>query len=414
MNCMADARILELLTALTRDPVRRSASAAELAQGLGADDLLILLPDPAHGVYLPAFGFPQTLFGGRLWREFVLQAIAKSFATAELSYPVAQRRRKARGWVANDNSILVLFDGQPDPARVEMVRSLLPLITTTFEGERAAIAAAGQTKIAQQTAQQARELAEALDSVRRQLQSTIALREEDLSRRRGIEEDLARSNTDLQRFAYVAAHDLQEPLRTMVTYSQLLVQRHGATLPGEAHELLDVIVKGGVRMQELIHGLLSYAQVSGPFSTVPTDASIALEIAITDLRSKIEETQATVTHDVLPIVLGEQTQLIRLFANLLSNALKYRGERAPQIHVSCVRRESEYVFSVQDNGIGIDAKYQDQIFGLFQRLHSREYPGTGLGLATCRRIVERLGGKIWVESQPGEGAKFSFSLPSAD
>jgi chemotaxis family two-component system sensor kinase Cph1 len=113
-------------------------------------------------------------------------------------------------------------------------------------------------------------------------------------------------------------------------------------------------------------------------------------------------------------VLGEQTQLIRLFANLLSNALKYRGERAPQIHVSCVRRESEYVFSVQDNGIGIDAKYQDQIFGLFQRLHSREYPGTGLGLATCRRIVERLGGRIWVESQPGEGAKFGFSLPSAD
>ena len=166
-------------------------------------------------------------------------------------------------------------------------------------------------------------------------------------------------------------------------------------------------------MEELINGLLIFSQVSGPFATKPTDAGVALKKALTDLRSKIEETGATVTHDALPVVLGEPTQLIRLLENLLSNALKYRGERPPRIHISAGCRDSEAVISVQDNGIGMEPRYQEQVFGLFQRLHGNEYPGAGLGLATCRRIVERLGGRIWIESRLGEGSKFSFTIPLA-
>lgn len=409
---MLDARLLDLLAALARDSSRRGIVARELAQHLGAEDLLILLPHPARAIHLPVIGFPQTLYGGRLWREFVSDVLAKSCAVAELSYPAQDATRTARGWAAKDGAILVLFDGRPDLERVQAVCSLLPLISADFEGERTTIVSAGQTKLAQQTARQARELAEALDSVRRQLQATVILREQDIAERQRAEAELERSNTDLQRFASVAAHDLQEPLRTIVVFSQLLVKQYRNALDSEAQEILDLIIQGGLRMQDLIHGLLNYGQVSGPFVAAPADAAAALEAAITDLRTKIDETGAAVTYDTLPVLLGEPSLLTRLFQNLLSNALKYRGPRPPCIHVSAQRRDSEWVISVQDNGIGIDPKYQDRIFGLFQRLHTHEYPGTGLGLATCRRIVERLGGRIWVESQPGKGSKFSFTLPA--
>jgi signal transduction histidine kinase len=407
---MHDVRILELLTAITRDASGRGTAARELGEYLGGEDLLILIPNEAHAIHLPVFGFPQTLFGGRRWRQFISEVILKSFGVAELAYPTAGRQRQAKGWAASDKSILVLFDGEANLERVQVVCSLLPLISANFEGERTTIAAAGNAKIAQQAAQKARELAQALDSVHRQLQATVILREKDISERQRIEAELARSNTDLQRFAYIAAHDLQEPLRTIVSFSQLLTLRYRTSLSGEAQQLLDFIVKGGVRMQELIHALLCYAQVSGSFQTEPTDANAALEISLSNLQSKMDETQATVSHDHLPVVLGEKTQLIRLFDNLLSNALKYRGERSPRLHISLQQRDSDCTISVQDNGIGIDPKYQNQIFGLFQRLHSTEYPGTGLGLATCRRIVERFGGRIWVESRESEGSKFSFTL----
>lgn len=410
---MPDVHTLELVAALTRDISGRRTAARELAQYLGAEDLLLLIPDRVHAIHLPAFGFPQTLFGGRLWREFISQVIGESFAIAELSYPTQSERRTARGWVCEGNVVCVLFDGQPSLDRVQIVCSLIPLISAAFEGERTTIEAAGRAKIAQETAHKARELAEALDSVRRQLQATVILREEDIRQRQRIEADLERSNTDLQRFAYVAAHDLQEPLRTIVGFSRLLLKRYRTALDSDGQQFLDLIVSGGLRMEELINGLLIFSQVSGPFATKPTDAGVALKKALTDLRSKIEETGATVTHDALPVVLGEPTQLIRLLENLLSNALKYRGEHPPRIHVSAGCRDSEVVISVQDNGIGIEPRYQEQVFGLFQRLHGNEYPGAGLGLATCRRIVERLGGRIWIESRVGEGSKFSFTIPLA-
>ena len=226
-------------------------------------------------------------------------------------------------------------------------------------------------------------------------------------------EDLKRSNRDLEQFAYVASHDLQEPLRAVGGYVKLLERRLSGTLDTRAREFITGAFEGAVRMERLIHDLLAFSRVGtrgGEF--VPTDLGAGLQWALDNLKATINSAQATVTHEPLPTVTVDGTQIMQVFQNLIGNALKFRGEAPPRIHVGAQRQEGRWVVSVRDNGIGIEPEYFDKIFQLFQRLHTRkQYAGTGIGLAICKQIVERHGGTIWVESQPGQGTTFFFTIP---
>jgi light-regulated signal transduction histidine kinase (bacteriophytochrome) len=227
-------------------------------------------------------------------------------------------------------------------------------------------------------------------------------------------EELARSNRDLEQFAYVASHDLHEPLRAVAGSVELLQRRYAGKLDAKADEFITHAVEGAGRMQRLIDDLLAFSRVGsrgGEFQMIAAQA--ALEDANKNLRQSIQESGAVVTTDELPELVADPLQLTMLFQNLLGNAIKFRGDKPPCIHVSAHRQETQWVLSVQDHGIGIDPKYFDRIFNIFQRLHTRaEYPGTGVGLAICKRIMERHNGSIWVESTPGEQTTFHCAFPA--
>ena len=226
-------------------------------------------------------------------------------------------------------------------------------------------------------------------------------------------EELARSNHDLEQFAYVASHDLQEPLRMVAAYTQLLAERYRGKLDENADKYIGYAVEGALRMQTLILDLLAFSRVG---RTEPGrkngDCNVALKIAMANLQTAIGESGAIITHDELPSVAVDQPQLVQLFQNLVGNAIKFRAAEAPVIRVSAEKHDSSWLFSVADNGIGISPQYQDKVFVIFQRLHTREeYAGNGVGLAICKKIAEYHGGRIWVESEPGCGATFHFTLP---
>lgn len=221
------------------------------------------------------------------------------------------------------------------------------------------------------------------------------------------------SNRELEQFAYVASHDLQEPLRAVNSYAQLLARKYQGNLDAKADKYLGYIIEGATRMQQLINDLLEFSRVGTRGKPLqPTACETVLSQVLENLKVALFESQAQVTHDPLPIVMGDEIQLIQLFQNLISNAIKFRREEPPQVHISAVQRENDWIFGVLDNGIGMEPEYFDRIFTIFQRLHSRaEYPGTGIGLAVCKKIIERHGGSIWVESELGVGTTFFFTLP---
>ena len=241
----------------------------------------------------------------------------------------------------------------------------------------------------------------------------IVINSRDITERVLAEDELKRSNTDLQQFAYSASHDLQEPLRVIGGFVRLLAKRYKGKLDSEADEFIWHTVEGVKRMENLIKDLLAYSQIGTKGKDFkPSDCSLVIKEALANLQTAIEESHAKITCDVLPIVMADTSQLSRLFQNLIGNAIKFHGKKIPKIHVSAERKANDWVFSVKDNGIGIDPKDAGRIFIIFQRLHSREeYPGTGIGLAICKRIVERHSGRIWVESEPGKGSTFYFTIP---
>ncbi|MBE2224027.1 MAG: GAF domain-containing protein [Anaerolineae bacterium] len=220
-------------------------------------------------------------------------------------------------------------------------------------------------------------------------------------------------NEELEQFAYVASHDLQEPLRIVVSYVQLLARQYEGQLDEDADIFIKYAIDAALRMRNLISDLLSYSRLdSRGKSFVQTDMNEVLEYVLADLSLAIEENAATITHDPLPIVLADSTQMSQILLNLISNAIKFKGKKNPEIHITASRQQEYWQFSVQDNGIGIEEQYLDRIFAIFQRLHTvEEYPGTGIGLAICKKIVERHNGKIWVESTIGQGTTFFFTLP---
>ena len=251
-------------------------------------------------------------------------------------------------------------------------------------------------------------------------EANASLQTEIVERRRAQEDllravaDLERSNKELQQFAYVASHDLQEPLRTVASYVDLLAMKYKGKLDEKADKYISYAVEGASRMATLINDLLAYSRV-GTHGKAFTDVAMAEVVAkaTANLKSAIRQSQAVITQDDLPVVKGDETQLGQLLQNLLANAVKFRRKDAPpRIHVSAGRSGADWGFGVQDNGIGIEPQFRERIFAIFQRLHTREeYAGTGVGLAISKRIVERHGGRIWVESKPGEGSRFYFTLP---
>jgi PAS domain S-box-containing protein len=242
------------------------------------------------------------------------------------------------------------------------------------------------------------------------LEQRVADRTQELVR---SNEALRQSNDDLNQFAYAASHDLQEPLRMVALYSQLLQRKYESQLDGEADQFISFVVGGAKRMELLLKDLLAFSQTGsgseGPPS--PVNSEQVMQRVLLNLQASVEQSGATVSWDPLPTVQAHEIQLLQLLQNLVGNAIKYRSSKPALIHVTAQCRESDWMFSVQDNGIGIEPEYAQHVFGIFKRLHGHDYPGTGIGLAICQRIVERYGGRIWVESKAGEGSLFCFTLP---
>ena len=228
--------------------------------------------------------------------------------------------------------------------------------------------------------------------------------------------ELIRSNADLERYAYLASHDLQEPIRAVASFTQLLALEYADKLDSNAREYIGYVVEGAKRMQALINQLLDYSRLGTrrkPFALV--DCRKIYETAVANLKVAIDESGAVLTSADLPQVMGDSVQLIQVFQNLLANAIKFRRCHGPQVHVRAEPKDKEWQFAVRDNGIGIDSRNFDRLFVIFQRLHHRdEYPGTGIGLAVCKKIVDLHGGRIWVESKPGEGSTFYFTIPAVN
>jgi len=233
--------------------------------------------------------------------------------------------------------------------------------------------------------------------------------EEDLARK---VDELARSNADLEQFAYVASHDLQEPLRMVTAYTQLLGERYRGRLDENADKFIGYASEGALRMQVLIQDLLAFSRVGRKDASKSFDCNDAVKETLLALTSAIEESGAVVTQGELPTLWADRTQIVQLFQNLIGNAIKFHGKEPPAVSVQAEKVGEQWQFSVSDNGIGIEPQYAENVFVVFQRLHGRsDYPGNGIGLAICKKIVEGYGGKIWVESQGGAGSSFKFTMP---
>jgi light-regulated signal transduction histidine kinase (bacteriophytochrome) len=243
-------------------------------------------------------------------------------------------------------------------------------------------------------------------------QSFIQVNIRDVTQRRQIEDDIRRSNLDLQQFAFAASHDLQEPLRTVINQVELFQKEYSGRLGPDADEIIRFITEATDRMRQMVLDLLNYSQIARASIVISAiNMEAVLATALSNLQLAIANAKARITFDPLPTLWMDHSQAVQLLQNLIGNALKYRRAESPLIHLSAQQVGKEWIIGVEDNGLGIDRRFHQHIFTVFKRLHGKEYPGTGIGLATCNRIVERHGGRIWVESEVGKGSTFFFSVP---
>jgi two-component system, sensor histidine kinase and response regulator len=233
-----------------------------------------------------------------------------------------------------------------------------------------------------------------------------------LLRARQAEEGLRRSNDELQQFAYMVSHELNEPLRMVAIYTQLLAKRYGGKLDPQADEYIEIATSAALRMQSFVQDVLNFSSAGAPVHAIkPVSGEAVLAAALVELQLIVGESGAVIGHDPLPTIFGDEASLVRLFANLIGNSIKYRRADPPRIYISARELNGYWQFEFRDNGIGIDPQYWESIFAVFNRLHGREYPGSGVGLALCKRVVEKHGGTIWLDSIPGEGSTFYFTIP---
>jgi light-regulated signal transduction histidine kinase (bacteriophytochrome) len=311
--------------------------------------------------------------------------------------------------------LIHMADGRADQlpsATVAFIESMAPLIAEAVHRFQAETELANyRNRLEELVRQRTLEL----EAANQRLQVEILQRQRAQEILLQTAEELERSNRDLEQFAYVASHDLQEPLRAVGGYVRLLQHRFPKDIDPKAMEYISGAADGAARMERLIRDLLAFARVgthAGGF--VLFDINALFREAVHNLQASVQEARAIVTNETLPQLTVDATQMLQLFQNIIGNAIKFRSDRPPRIHVNARQDRNHWIFSVRDNGIGIDPKYYDRIFQIFQRLHTRtHYPGTGIGLAICKKIVERHGGAIWVESTLGQGSTFSFSIQEA-
>ncbi|WNG33034.1 PAS domain-containing protein [Archangium violaceum] len=358
-------------------------------------------------------GIPEGSFGGTFQdyqsdmhpedRQQVLASIQHVVAQREPEHHIQYRIILPDGqvrWVEAHGRLTL--DEQGQPSRLTGVCTDITQRLALEEDARRLVREQAARAEAERARQHTTELLESL----RKTQAELAQRAQ----------ELARSNADLEQFAYVASHDLQEPLRMVASYVQLLSRRYKGKLDADADEFIRYAVDGATRMQALINDLLAYSRVgTRGKELVPVPLEKSLERALSHLRLTLQESGAELKVEPLPWVMGDETQLVQLLQNLVGNAIKFRGEHSPRIRVSTTREADTVTVAVEDNGIGIEPQYYERIFAIFQRLHAKEeYPGTGIGLSICKKIVERHGGRIWVESTPGQGSTFRFTLTAAE
>ena len=403
------------LVALLGTEENRAASARALARFIGANDLLIFIADPDIGVLLPARGFLRTLPGASAWKTFLTETVRAGHHQAHLPYPTEGAEASCMGCSADGEAVIVVIGGNVDHDLFNDLVALLPLLSVTFKAEQTALNARATTSLARNASRQLRDQAAHLEEARRQAQEEVIERRRAEGELQAQTVELERSNRDLQQFAAIVSHDLQEPLRMVTSFLFLVKKRSFDRLDEKAKEYIAYAMSGAERMAELIRSLLSFAQVGAnnlPFSMVPLEA--AAQEAIFNLTQRITETKAVVHVGELPSVRGNHILLVQLFQNLIGNALKFKAIKSPVVRIESQPNESTWEISISDNGIGISPEYRDRIFGVFQRLHRQdEYEGSGIGLATCRRIIERHGGRIWVDSELGVGSTFRFRLLKA-
>ena len=400
------------LVALLGTEENRTASARALAQFIGAEDLLIFIADPDIGVLLPARGFLRTLPGASVWKTFLTETVRAGHHQAMLPYPAEGGEASCMGRSADGEAVIVVIGRNVDPELFNDLVALLPLLSVAFKAEQTALNASATTSLARNASRQLRDQAAHIEEARRMAQ------EEVIERRRAEGElqaqtiELERSNRDLQQFGAIVSHDLQEPLRMVTSYLFLIERRYFERLDEKAKEYITYAMSGAERMARLIRALLSFAQVGAeslPLSMVPLEASA--QEAISNLAQRITETKAVVYVGELPSIRGNHILLVQLFQNLIGNALKFKGPESPVVRIESQPNGSAWEIFIVDNGIGIAPQHRERIFGVFQRLHQQDqYEGSGIGLATCRRIIERHGGRIWVDSELGVGSTFRFTV----
>ena len=394
---------------------RRAGAARELADLIGAEHVVFFVADPEINVLLAARGFPQILPEPTAWRAFLEKIQQTGRCDGPLTYLDQEEDHPCIG-LGGPGAAIVLIGGAPDPATFEDILRLLPLISAVFSSEHIATNARAVSLLARNAVKGLREQAKSLEQTRR-------IASEDLRARRQAEmqleakaKELERSNEDLQQFAAVASHDLQEPLRMVTNYLSLVEHRAAKDLDEKARSHIAYAIDGATRMSKLIRALLEFAQVGTAerdFTMVPME--VVVREAIHNLSQRIADTKARVTVGEMPSLFGAHVLLVQLIQNLVGNAVKFsRPGLAPAVEVTAVRSGDVWEIAVADNGIGIDVLHLEKIFGVFKRLHRiDEYEGTGIGLATCRRIATIHHGRIWVESQKGVGSRFVVALPAS-
>lgn len=419
---MAD---LERGIAALYDPATRVEAAKNLARALGGETLLILVWDARAEAFVPVKGLRGSIPGGAEWKTFLRRCEQETLIRCELPETANGPLRPV--YALSNAQCIFAFFGRLNEQHAQLLSTFLPLLGALFNLENVERDATARARLADDSAAQANQLSAALNSTRQALEQ--ALREShEMSRSYASQAEILRaseaqlrelmkkleaSNRELEQFAYVAAHDLQEPLRTLSNFCGLLKKRNADQLDDAGKEYLQFILSAAARALELIEDLLRFSRVGNDaVDAQPVDCAAAVRAALAALNAAITQSGAEVFYADLPVVNGDLGQLTQLFQNLLGNAIKFRGEAPPRINIFAEEQPSVWKVSVMDNGIGIRPEYYNRIFTIFQRLHTREnYPGTGIGLAICKKIVERHGGEIGVVSQPGEGSTFYFTLP---